>query len=90
MNKILEEDKESITIKSKMHGIKLEKRSSIDGKDNHICLRLLGEDDGTWFEDIELGSSYWIDDLIETLQRAKAHMEQKQKKDKSGHGYEFK
>lgn len=43
--------------------------------DNHICIRLLVEDDENWIPTSLNVSSYWLDDLIETLQRAKIMLE---------------
>ena len=58
-------------------------------KDNHICIQLLNEDDENWFDKGKSFSSYWIDDLIQVLNLAKAELESKAKKDKKGWGYVF-
>lgn len=43
-------------------------RSSDD--DNHVCLQLLREDDGNWFEVGRPFSSFWLRDLIYVLKEA--------------------
>jgi len=53
-------------------GIALTRRAP---NDKHICMVLLSEDDGHWFVSSCIGSSYWMDDLIELLQYVKKWME---------------
>lgn len=57
--------------------------------DKHICFDIFSEDDGWWCKQGSGSSSFWIDDLIEQLQRAKEHMK-KYEYGKEGEGYEFK
>lgn len=60
--------------KGKCKGIKLTKRNE-NKNDNHICLQILTEDDGEWFDSNNSFSSSWIDELIELLQITKAYIE---------------
>lgn len=81
---------EMIEFKGKCKGIKLIKRGE---NDNHICFQILTEDDGDWFVDgTNLASCYWIDDLIEQLQRAKAYIQTQEPfiHDDKQYGYAFK
>jgi len=66
-------------------------------KDNHILFVILGEDDEQWFLQSYDGkynchgtSSYWMDDLLEQLNQAKAWLKRNAEKDPSGYGYCFK
>ena len=56
--------------------------------DNHICVEILAEDDGTWQQGNEF-SSFWLDELIAQLQAARRYIKT-QKPDPEGFGYEFK
>lgn len=57
--------------------------------DPHICLCLLIEDDEIWHEtDFEV-SSYWIDDMIDTLVRAKARLRRVATTSPDGYGWIF-
>ena len=60
-----------LNIRGRLFGARLENRGA---NDTHICLRLMMEDDGYWHETNVSCSSFWIDDLIDTLQRAKWHL----------------
>ena len=57
--------------KGECKGVRLVPRGA---NDNHICIEILTEDDGNWFESNQSFSSYWIDDLIEQLTLAKQYM----------------
>lgn len=57
--------------------------------DDHILIQLLGEDDENWFKRGDAISSFWIDDLISTLQTAKSVLEQQAVVDEDGFGYRF-
>jgi hypothetical protein len=64
-------------------------------KDKHVCIQLLSEDDETWFEVGNSFSSFWLDDLIQVLERAKALMASNPNQNHvfetdSGCGYRFK
>lgn len=74
-------------IKNDLFGVKFEQRGP---DDKHIMARLLIEDDTNWHETDVSFSSFWIDDLIAVLQRAKAKLEQSANKEESGYGWEFK
>lgn len=67
------------------HGIVLHKRGE---NDLHICIGIIGEDDGSWFETDRLGSSYWLDDFMKVLKLLKKWLEANAIKTKWG--YEFK
>lgn len=74
-------------IKGGQFGVRLEPRE--DG-DNHVCVQIISEDDGNWSESGEYFSSFWLNDLIDVLIKARRLMEKKCKKQKVGFGYEFK
>lgn len=74
-------------VKGARNGVKFVPR----GKDDpHILIQLLGEDDDNWFNSDGVMSSFWIDDLILTLQRAKETLSKKANPDRDGFGFEFK
>jgi hypothetical protein len=56
------------------------------GNDNHIAVKLLVEDDGTW-HDNDWFDSAWLDELIDVLTQAKIYCERNFKKDE--HGYDL-
>lgn len=70
-------------------GIELYPRD-INDNDNHVCIKILSEDDEYWHETDATCSSAWIDDLINQLKAAKSYMEANCDKDKDGCGYQFK
>lgn len=74
-----------MTIESKgdQFGIRLVPRGK---NDSHICVQIISEDDGEWFER-QLFSSAWLGDLIEQLHIAEVLL-LTQEIDK--HGYKFK
>ena len=42
-------------------------------QDRHVCFTILSEDDGTWFLSSGSGSSsYWLPELVQVLEEAKA------------------
>lgn len=56
--------------------------------DNHICIHILGEDDGQWSSGNDF-SSYWMDELKQAVDRAIKWMEENADKDPDGYGYKF-
>jgi hypothetical protein len=72
-------------------GVRLEARAS-GVLDKHIIVQLLGEDDGNWFKVGNGISSFWLDDLIEVLQKAKSIVEAQEPDMFNGfqYGYKFK
>jgi len=65
-------------------GVALMPRGS---KDGHICFLVLTEDDGNWFVSTNSSSSFWIDDLIKQLTRAKKWMKKNALKEGCGHRF---
>ena len=59
-------------IMGEMMAIQLVKRGK---NDNHICLLLWMEDDEWWSEVSHIGSSFWIDDLLEVVTKTKNELE---------------
>lgn len=59
--------------------------------DKHVCITLFDEDDG-YFWEISNFSSFWLDDMIDLLQRAKSELETNTERfEKDGEwGYKFK
>lgn len=57
-----------------LFGFDIKRRSKvIDGTDSptiHLCI----EDDGWWYRKDVSFDAYWIDDMLSTLQRLKAHL----------------
>jgi hypothetical protein len=76
-----------IEFKGKCKGVKLLKRET---NDNHICLQILTEDDEYWFPSANPFSSFWIDELIEQLQKAKQFIETQEPDIYDGHQYGWK
>lgn len=72
-----------IESKGKQFGIRLIPRSE---NDNHICVQIISEDDGEWFEKMSF-SSAWLEDLLEHLHIAEVLLLD-QLPDK--YGYKFK
>jgi len=75
----------SSTIKNRLFGAKLTPRSQ---SDPHLMIQLIAKDDQGdewWYPFGTRFSSYWIDDLIETLTRAKEELAN-HPKDLSGYG----
>ena len=66
-------------------GVKLSRR----GRDEHVMITTLIEDDGIWHEKSNF-SSYWLDEMIEKLIAAKAYLEDEAEPEPSGYGYKFK
>lgn len=66
-------------------GIALVPRGS---NDNHICFKLLAEDDGNWGVLSSWPSSFWLSDLQNELVAAQKWMEDNAEKEKFG--YRFK
>lgn len=60
-------------IKRTVFGIRFDKRGE---NDRHVVLRLLGEDDGNWFDRDVYFSSFWLDELIRVLEQAKRDMQE--------------
>ena len=58
--------------------------------DNHICLQLIGEDDGNWSVTTNSFSSFWVEDLQRVVNHAIDWLENNAEKDPSGYGYIFK
>ncbi|KKN26951.1 hypothetical protein LCGC14_0869470 [marine sediment metagenome] len=52
-------------------GIELVKRSD---DDEHICIQLLIEDDGNWFNLGNSFSSFWIEDLVDVIKGTSVHL----------------
>lgn len=79
-----------IEFKGECKGIQLTKRGE---NDPHIMVSILTEDDEDWFIDEKNKfSSYWIDDLINQLQKAKLFINTQEPdiyKDKQ-YGFKFK
>ncbi len=48
----------------RQHGVVLWERGT---NDPHIMIKVIGEDDGNWFETKSLGSSYWLEDFKKVL-----------------------
>ncbi len=67
-------------------GVGLRKRAP---NSNHIEFIILVEDDGNWFESKNGGSSLWLTDLQEQLNKAILWMKANCKPDPSGFGYIF-
>lgn len=82
------EEGPEITLLGDQFGIRIQKRGQ---GDNHALLVLLAEDDESWYE-TDSFSSYWLDDLIETLKNAKFILETSSKfeDDKDGYGKQWK
>lgn len=74
-------------VKGTQFGVRLQKRGP---EDQHVCIQLMGEDDDNWFNIGNPFSSFWLSDLIRTLQRAERILKTECKKDKDGWGYVFK
>lgn len=74
------------TLKGRCFGVKLEARGP---NDLHVCVQIIGEDDGHWFDVGNPFSSFWIQDLIDQLEIAKAVLDTQYKEDPSGFGYTF-
>jgi len=76
-----------IEFKGECKGVRLEKRGE---NDNHIIVKILTEDDESWFESDKF-SSYWIDEMIEKLQEAKKYIESQEPDiyDNRQYGYRF-
>jgi hypothetical protein len=70
------------SIKGKLFGANLTPRNQ---NDPHLMIQLMIEDDECWYPFGTHFSSYWIDDLIETLTRAKEELAS-HPKDPSGYG----
>ena len=68
-------------------GVHLDKRGE---NDNHITVQILTEDDGNWFASEKGFSSYWIDDLINQLQKAKEFLEKQEPDIYDGRQYGWK
>lgn len=62
----LTKNENELVLLGKQFGVKITKRSL---GDNHVCIRLLSEDDESWYEK-DWFSSYWLKDLIEVLRNA--------------------
>lgn len=58
--------------------------------DDHVCIQLKGKDDENGFEIGNPFSSFWLDDLIQVLQNAKAVLKSRCAEDPEGWGYKFK
>jgi hypothetical protein len=71
-------------------GVSLQPRSETNGKatDQHISFSIEIEDDENWFPMDGSTSSYWLDELIEQLQRAKTYCES-QKPDIAKNGRQY-
>lgn len=82
----MSEHKESVSIQGECVGVDFKQRGN---NDKHVMLQLCIEDDGVWYpKDFEV-SSFWIDDMIDVLYKAKYALETSCNKDKDGFGYEF-
>lgn len=82
----------TVDFKGECKGIRLVPRNSKDG-DNHILVQFLTEDDGMWHEEEGLGSSYWIDELIEQLCDAREYIKTQEPdiaENGKQYGYKFK
>lgn len=91
MNLNIEKTIDDITIKNDQFGIIIKKRDP-SKNDDHCMLELLGEDDEYWFHITDF-SSFWLDDLIETLNEVNNRLKHDTinfEKDPSGFGYKFK
>jgi hypothetical protein len=79
----------TISFKKECKGVVLERRGE---DDNHICVRIVTQDDGSWFSSKESFSSYWIDELIIALQEAKKYIETQEPDiyDNRQYGWKFK
>ena len=78
------EEPKEVFFKESTVGVKLSERGS---SDPHILFSLLIEDDESWRETNFKVSSYFIDETIKVLKKAKKYME-KQTKD-GNFGYKF-
>jgi hypothetical protein len=78
-----------IEFKGQCKGVELVKRET---NDNHICVRILTEDDDDWFASASSFSSSWLDELIEQLQLAKKYIESQEPDMFNGkqYGWKFK
>lgn len=75
-----------VQIKGQCFGVGLERRSATDP---HVCVVLMCEDDGNWHVKGEPFSSYWLDDLIRTLEAARNTMHSRCTPD-AFYGWKFK
>ena len=73
-------------LKGNQFGVRFKRRGH---DDPHICIQIIGEDDEHWFDIGNSFSSFWIQDLIDQLETAKALLDARYKKDPSGFGYTF-
>lgn len=70
--------KKSIVFNGECIRVHLDPRSSDinqPGSDNHVMVSILVGDGEDWFQRVEV-SSYWIDDVITQLQKAKKYMDE--------------
>lgn len=74
-----------VEFKGRCMGVRLHPRGMID---THAMIAVMIEDDGAWHDKVTL-SSFWLDELIVALQRAKAVMESECVRDCNG-GWKFK
>ena len=65
-------------VKGKCIGIRFRPRGP---EDDHILISLMTEDDTTWVQGGILVSSYWLNDLIKTAQKAKRYLQKNAKRD---------
>lgn len=61
------------------------------GDDGHIMFSICVADDGHWHEKLDGASSYWLDELIEKLEQARAFMRTQEPDVVNGkrYGYKF-
>jgi len=77
-----------IVILGESHGARLAQRGV---NDLHICIHLLVEDDGKWYEECADFSSYWLQDIIELMNQVKTELNSNPGIERDGeYGWRFK